>query len=131
MNTRIMYNKYKEAVRLANQKQRFQKLAEVSPDAATHYASWERKELNLEQALSQTVKGLTEHCYKLLQPIPANFLVTFGNHSDFVDGISKKSSYSLLEKAELLTKYLTCLSDIVAYGEFESPSLAIKGERSK
>lgn len=123
-----MYNKDKGAILLANQEQRFKKLADVSPDAATYYRGWDYKQLTLEQALSQTVKGLTKHCYELLQSIPANILVTYGQHIDYVDDINKSSSYPLLEKAELLTKYLICLSDIVAGQSIGDSFLIIKGK---
>lgn len=126
-----MYDKHKDAIFLENQKQRFQNLAEVSPYAAYYYESWERKELTLEQALSQTVEELTKHCYELLQLIPANLLVTFGQHYDTVKDINESPSYPLLEKVEFLTKYLQCLIDIVVCkGLHFSPLLVIK-EASK
>lgn len=123
-----MYNKHKEAICLDSQKERFKRLADVSSDAARCYEDWKRKDLTLEQALSQTVKELTDHCYKLLQPIPANFLVPYGQHIDYVDLVNESSSYPLLEKAELLTKYLICLSNIVAGQTIGGSFLIIEGK---
>lgn len=82
----------------------FKDLSEQSPICRQYYTYWDRKDLTLEQSLELSLEGVTEYCYKLMQPIPANLLVFNGEHFDYIKFVNK-SDYLLHVKLKELVKY--------------------------
>ena len=99
----------------------FKDLSERDPHCHQCYTHWVKKDLTLEQSLQLSLKGLTEYCYKLIQPIPANLLVFCGEHLDYATLVNE-SDYPLHVKLKALVEYSAELFEFVLkYDCYNSP----------
>lgn len=99
----------------------FKDLSRANPICRQCYTHWIKKDLTLEQSLELSLKGVTEYCYKLIQPIPADLLVFSGEHLDYVKFVSE-SEYPLHVKLKALIEYSAKLFEFAfKYDTFNSP----------
>jgi hypothetical protein len=99
----------------------FKDLSDRNPICRQCYTHWLKKDLTLEQSLELALKEVTEYCYRLIQPIPADLLVFNGQHLDCVEFVNK-SEYPCHVKLKALVEYSAELLEFaLKYDIFCSP----------
>jgi hypothetical protein len=120
----------KPAIKKQTIQELFKDLNNQDPNCCQCYTHWLKKDLTLEQSLELSLKGVTEYCYRLMQPISADWLVSYGQHLDCIEFVNK-SEYPLHTKLKLLVEYSAELFEFALKYKNLNSSVEIRLSKAK